>query len=221
MFKSSRISHISVALLSILLSTAVFQTVGTVSDAHADSVVENCQNNTDTTKFVSSEVAQNKVDEALPTLTAQQIEQIQQNSDAYTETTTTDDKTTVTIDEDALDQQILHVIEPHTQIIPSPFISFAKKVGTTKIVFTGKASKGNFKIYLSSKMLNRGKSAGYSVLAQIALAPLALIPAPAGNVIRYACKKALTKVLMAANGPFKYGRIFTFKNKSYSSWSYQ
>lgn len=101
-----------------------------------------------------------------------------------------------------------------------------RKSGNTKIVFHGKARKGNVDIYLSASMLNKLKKGSINgditvVAGLLATAAGATGLGVAWGVINYAIKKLMTEALYNNISHFKAGRIFKIRNWKYAGWSYQ
>jgi len=208
-------------VLSVALLGSIFVESGvTTMVAHADTVEETAKVNPQKQiypKFVSEDQADEIIDNYLSTANQQQLDAIQQKVKSYARKTVDGDKTTVSIDDDVMQTAIMDVISPSTSIFQT-----RKKKGTTKLVWHGKATKGNVDVYISAKNLNRAKKSGYSVLAQICLLPLGAVGDKVlGPLLRLGLKKALSTVFTKSQKSFKYGRIFHFKGGNYKSWSYQ
>jgi len=209
----------SIILSGAMLGALFIETGFTTVKAHAQTVSTQEENPVSTKypKFVSEDQANGIIENNLTSLTSQQIKEIQNKVAEHARTEIQGNETIVSIDDNVLTDQIMNVIAPETSV----FSSRARK-GTTKIVFHGSKTKGNFDIYLSAGTLNLAKKSGYGVLAQVALLPLAAIGGPVGFGIRAAVKGSLTAVLVKASGKgFKYGRVFHFKGGNYKSWSHQ
>ncbi|PTM22177.1 hypothetical protein DA798_07695 [Lactobacillus sp. PFC-70] len=209
----------SIVFSAALLGSIFIESGVTTTVAHADTVEKTAKVNPQEQiypKFVSEDQADKIIDNYLSTANQQQLEAIQQKVKSYARTTVDGDETTVSIDDDIMQTAIMDVISPNTSIFQT-----RKKKGKTKLVWHGKASKGNVDVYISASMLNHAKQAGFHVLAQICLLPLGALGGVAGAAVRDSLTTALSHIFTGVQKPFKYGRVFHFKGGKYKSWSYQ
>lgn len=206
---------LSAALLGSIFMESGFATTVVHAETAEQTVKEN-QAKQVYPKFVSEDQADEIINSYLSNANEQQIEAIQQKVKSYARTKVDGDETTVSIDDDVIQTAMMDVISPNTSIFQT-----RKKKGTTKIVWHGKATKGNVDVYISAKMLNLAKQQGFNVLSQVCLLSLGAIGGKVCQILRPALKSALGHVFTVVQGKFKYGRVFHFKGGSYKSWSYQ